>query len=348
MVGRRRRMSKASAQRSSRSCNTDFLTPGHQGEILGGFASLGGLMIKKAKFIKLGEHGKWEDICLKDGTLRLGYYEVPHDLALSGNETNIRNIYLKKNHATATKHARQVLDFYQADSDVMWITFSKGFLWWCRAHNQVEFIGQDKDVHTEGSRLRRTINGWSNCSLKGKELRMNDLSGRLTRAAGFQGTICNLKPDALEDLNTKISGEEAPLVSEARAARYNLQEKIKKLISKLTWKDFELFVDILFAKSGWTRISMAGRTMKDIDLDMIMPITGERAVVQIKSSTTQAEMDSCIKNMEEHEVDKIFFVYHSPPQLFENNYKHLNVMNLDALADAALRTGLIDWLIEKA
>jgi hypothetical protein len=33
--------------------------------------------------------------------------------------------------------------------------------------------------------------------------------------------------------------------------------------------------------------------------------------------------------------------------LFDNRHDNLYLMNIDILADAALRTGLIDWLIEK-
>ena len=39
---------------------------------------------ERAKYIKLGTKGCWEALCLEDGTLRLGYDSVHHDLALSG------------------------------------------------------------------------------------------------------------------------------------------------------------------------------------------------------------------------------------------------------------------------
>ena len=38
---------------------------------------------KTARYIKLGGGGGWEAQCLKEGTLRLGYYEVPHELGLA-------------------------------------------------------------------------------------------------------------------------------------------------------------------------------------------------------------------------------------------------------------------------
>ena len=248
-----------------------------------------------AKYVKLGKKGAWEDLCLNEGTLRLGYYEVPHEWAASGDKESIRGLYLKNgaSQSAATNHARQVLDFYRADADTIWVTFSRGFLWWCQAKPDVEFIGQDKNIHLEGSRLRRCISRWSNKSVTGQELHLSDLSGRLTRCAGYQGTLCEIRGTALEYLLRKINGQDLPAVVEAKAARAALEDKTKELIRLLTWQDFELFVDILFSKSGWIRVSQAGKTMKDIDFELVLPITGERALVQIKSSTAQAELDEC-------------------------------------------------------
>ncbi len=306
-------------------------------------------MIKQAKYIKLGRKGKWEPICLEDGTLRLGYYEVPHEVALTGKKEAIRDIYMGqgKSQQAATNYARQVLDFYQADAETVWITFSNGFMWWCYAQEGVEFLGQDKTKYPDGSRLRRTAEGWSNLSLTGQELRWNELSGRLTRTASFRGTTCEITDIALEYLDRKINGQELPAVEEAKSVRQDLQKKAEALISLLTWQDFELFVDILFAKSGWVRVSETGKTMKDIDIELILPVTGERALVQVKSKTDQTEFDSYAKNLQEYSADKIFYIYHTPACLFENKHDKLNLMNIEKLADAALRTGLTDWLIEK-
>lgn len=302
-----------------------------------------------AKYIKLGKQGEWEQLCFDHGTLRLGYYEIPHDLALAGNKDAIRDFYIAQgfSRTAATNHARQVLDFYHAGPDTIWITFSKGSLWWCRATGGVEFLGHDKGQNPKGSRLRRT-GGWSNRSETGQELRMNDLSGRLTRSAAYRQTICDITGDALEYLMRKIKGQDMPAVAEAREARDTLLDKTKALIGLLTWQDFELFVDILFTKSGWVRVSDTGKTMKDIDIELFLPVTGEKALVQIKSKTTQAELDEYAQNLKEHGSDQIFYVYHAPPALLDGGHESVRLMNIDALAQAALRTGLVDWLIEKS
>lgn len=305
-------------------------------------------MATQVKYIKLGEKGQWEDICLQEGTLRLGYYEVPHELALAGDKKAICEIYLAqgKKQQAASNHARQALDFYQADSETIWITFSKGMMWWCRTHSDVEFMGQDKTLNPYGSRLRRTIGKWNNTSITGQALRMNELSGRLTSVAGFQGTICNVNDEAMEYALRKIKGEELPLVTEALTARQELKKKLELLISYLTWADFELFADILFTRSGWVRISPAGETMKDIDMELIQPVTGERAVVQVKSKTTQTELDEYAHRLQNYGA-KVFYVYHTPAALLTNRHQHINFMNVEQLADAALRSGMVDWLINK-
>ena len=53
------------------------------------------LSIKQAKYIKLGGNGRWEDRCFGDGTIRLGYYEVPHELGLNGDKSAIRDLFRK-------------------------------------------------------------------------------------------------------------------------------------------------------------------------------------------------------------------------------------------------------------
>lgn len=56
------------------------------------------------------------------------------------------------------------------------------------------------------------------------------------------------------------------LVAAARTARYGLCEAVQALIRHLHWADFELFVDLLFARAEWRRVSARGGRMKDLDL----------------------------------------------------------------------------------
>lgn len=306
--------------------------------------------ITRANYIKLGEKGRWESLCLKDGTLRLGYWEVPGDFHPDKGKDMIADIYrpLTKNVATANNHARQVLDFYNASSETLWITFSGDRLWWCQVLQPVEFIGNDPKVHVDGSRLRRTLSSWSDKSINGKVLNIGDLSGQLTRTAAYRGTICALKDAGFSYLMRVLQDQEHPEIVHARQHKKHLQVSIVGLIKRLTWQDFELLVDLIFANSGWRRISRVGGSQKTIDIEMILPVTGERAAVQVKSSTGKRQLEEYLLRFRDLPADKYFYVYHSSASALMSDDKDVIVMGPECLAENVLRAGLIDWLVEKA
>jgi hypothetical protein len=240
----------------------------------------------KARFIKLGGKGGWESLCLEDGTLRLAYYEVPHAMGLNKDAKGIRDVYLVKGLKpnAATSHANQVLAFYDADPNTLWITFADGCLCWCFAKPEVEFIGQDRVQNAAtGSRLRRVVGGWHNTTLNGELLRISELNGAITATQGYRGTICDLKPEAVKDLVRRINGEDIPALGAARQARQQGLLAMQGLIRRLNPFDFELFVDLIFSRE-WQRVSALGKTQKTIDMELVQPTTGQRAFVQVKSS----------------------------------------------------------------
>jgi hypothetical protein len=64
-----------------------------------------------------------------------------------------------------------------------------------------------------------------------------------------------------------------------------------RMIRQLDWRDFETLVDLIFARGGWQRSSVLGKDQADVDLILTQPTIGETAWVQIKSGTSQAELD---------------------------------------------------------
>jgi hypothetical protein len=42
-----------------------------------------------------------------------------------------------------------------------------------------------------------------------------------------------------------------------------------------------MLVDLVFANSGWRRIGRVGKTQKTVDIELMLPTTGERAFVQV-------------------------------------------------------------------
>ncbi|MDF2367763.1 hypothetical protein [Sneathiella sp.] len=304
----------------------------------------------KARYIKLGARGGWERHCLEEGIAPLAYYDVPHEMALAGDREAIRKIYLDlgKTAGTATGHASQLLSFYDPDPDVLWITFSGGSLWWAVLAPEVEYLGHDPEQYPQGSRFRRTISGWQKVSFGGTPLLIGELSGNLTKVAAYQGTICSLKPDQLDYLMRKLRDEDLPEIRAAQAARQQLLATTEEIIRLLAWQDFELFTELLFSRSGWQRISSLGGTQKTLDLELLLPTTGERAIVQVKSATSQAQLDDYIERFGAMAADKYFYVYHSSKQSLDARDSDVLLMDAPALADQALKAGLVDWLIAKA
>jgi hypothetical protein len=271
-------------------------------------------------------------------------------MALSGSREAIRKIYLDqgKTAGTATGHANQVLDFYDPAPDVLWITISGGSLWWAELAPDVEYLGADPEEFPQGSRFRRTVSGWHKASFSGTPLLIGELSGNLTKVAAYQGTICTLKADQFDYLLRKLRDEDLPEITAAQEARKQLLAATVEVIKLLTWQDFELFIELLFSRSGWQRISSLGGTQKTLDLELLLPTSGERAIVQVKSATSQAQLDDYIDRFGAMAAEKYFYVYHSSKQKLDAGDSGILLMDAPALADQALKSGLVNWLITKA
>ena len=89
---------------------------------------------------------------------------------------------------------------------------------------------------------------------------------------------------------------------------------------------------------------------KDTDLVLAQASTGERAYVQVKSSSDQAEPK---RNIESFEADpsfgRMFFVCHSPRgSLQASGSKPIHIWTGEAIARQAIAAGLFDGLIQKA
>jgi hypothetical protein len=240
-----------------------------------------------AYFIKLGREGQWESECLREGTIRLGYRETPHDLCLQGEWDAVRAFweYRRGDAGTATRDMNQIRIFYEADEDSIFITFADGLMYWCRPSGQVALL-------TDDGRQRSTTEGWSNVSVYGNPLTTDRLSGHLLKVQMFRGTICRVR--ALDYLLRKLNDELLPEVEAAEIAEATLIDAVIGLMRRLTWQDFELLVELTFSASGWRRIGVVGRTQRTVDIELLLPTTGERAFVQVKSQASQADIMSTL------------------------------------------------------
>lgn len=292
-------------------------------------------------YIKLGRGGDWETKSLRDGILRFGYGQAPHDLCSSGDWKGVWDIMMsiRGDAGAATRDVNQIKVFYESDKNSLFITFVGGLLFWCRPSGPVELLG-------DGTHRRSTVEGWRNTSVGGQALSTDRLSGGLLKIQMFRGTICEVQ--ASEYLLRKINDQLSPEVAAAEDAERALMKAIIKMMRLLTWKDFELLVDLLFSNSGWRRLSPVGKTQKTVDWELILPITDERAFVQVKSHATISALrdyEKCLTQTNAY--DRMFFVWHTGDIPDEGSREDVILLGPEKLARMVLDAGLSAWLREK-
>lgn len=91
--------------------------------------------------------------------------------------------------------------------------------------------------------------------------------------------------------------------------------------------------------------------MKDIDLLLEQPLTGERASVQVKSSADQQVLNRCVAAFEANaSASRFFFICHTAPaalQATHEGQRPVHLWTIDKLAAAAVDQGLTGWLMER-
>ncbi len=300
--------------------------------------------VKKVLFIKLGEKGKFEEDCIeKSNTLKLDYTEIDHNACTNGNWDKVREHYLIKGNKpqVATGHVNQIKRFYEEDKKTLWITFYSNKLWWCFSTPKIT------KLH-DSTKTRPVIGKWSDKDINGKKLSFDKLSGKLLKTQGFRGTICEV-PEK-EYVLAKINSEKNQDVLDVEKAVSVLQSKLTKLIQTLHWKDFETLVDLIFRQAGWQRVSEVGKTQKTLDLDLFAPVTGERALVQIKAQSKFSEFEEYKKDFENmSSFNKFFYVVHTSDEKLKSykNVGNINIWLIEKVAELTISAGLVDWVIKK-
>ena len=139
-------------------------------------------------------------------------------------------------------------------------------------------------------------------------------------------------------------------MKDASGAREAFIKSIVPLIKNLTWRDFELLVDLVFSSAGWRRLGVLGKTEKDIDLDMVQPVTQERIMIQVKAVASM-EVARNVENSAEllTQYSRVFLVTHSfLGALNTENLRRVEIIDAQRLAPLVLDAGLSDWLLEKS
>ncbi len=299
------------------------------------------------RYIKLGRGGRWAQRGLAHGEVHFGYRMVPHEVCLDEDWEAVAGLLMERGRSPskAKDGVREIRDFYTLGADCLWITFADGHLWWTFADTEVIWLGTDDDAC--GGRIRKAIDGWRKTDIRGKPLGIDGLSTILTQVAAYRQTICRVK--AADYLLRRINAVDEPVVVRAREARRAMVAVATEMIGALHWSDFETLVDLIFARSGWQRVSRVGEALTDVDLILEQPTTGEKAFIQVKSKAGQSVLDDYIDRFRRSGTyDRLFFVCHSPrgPLSTEGDAR-LHVWAGDRLAEAAVRAGLFDWLTER-
>lgn len=292
-------------------------------------------------YIKLGVGGAWEEECLRDGTLRFGYNEAPHDLCLQGDWPGVLSAMkaARSSSGVATRDVNQIRAFYEADAQTVFITFANGLLHWTRPAGPVELL-EDR------SHRRSTVDGWHNTSILGTRLSADRLSGKLLKVQMFRGTICDVQ--AADYLLRKINDLLSPEVTVAEEAESALINALVGLMRLLTWQDFELLVDLVFSSSGWRRVSAVGGVQKTVDFELVLPVTADRAFVQIKSHATPSDLaDYMVRRAQAGTYDRMFFVWHTGELSEHDLPSGVTLLGPQKLARMVLDAGLSSWLRDK-
>ena len=306
----------------------------------------------KIRYIKLGAGGAWEG-ARDRGRVEWGSPSDRHLADFAGDWEAVAATYLGNGHAKAlaTGYTNEARAFFDDDPDVVWITFARGRMWWASAEPGVH--ADDGDGKAAGLFYRVARGGWRDTDAVGVTLEMDRLSTRLTQLAGYRRTICTLAPDQDAMCRRYIDAALDPVQLAITDARAALRSNLTLLIQRLSWHDFEQFVDLALARSGWLRVSDLGGTAKDIDLIVEQPLTRERMAVQVKSSATQQVVDDYARRLGERSAgERSMLICHSPVGPLTTastpNGTTLELMLGDAVTDLALGAGLIDWIVARA
>jgi hypothetical protein len=304
--------------------------------------------VAAVRYIKLGEKGKWVRRALSHDILPFGYRAVDHVSCAQGNWEEVRGqlIGMGRTNRGVSQGLRELKDFYGLPDDTLWVTIADGHVWWTFADGPVLEIDEaDPEAPT---RIRRTRNGWCKTSLSGVPLTVRSLSAALTTTANYQMTICSIK--RADYLLRKIREDIDPLRAAAEVLKAETVGLAAKMIRQLDWRDFETLVDLIFARSGWHRISPLGQGQADVDLILKQAVTGETAWVQVKSRSSPAEFEEYLGRFQrDGSCDRLFFVCHSTARTPTSpTDPKAQFWSAERVASAATAAGLLDWLVDHA
>jgi hypothetical protein len=298
----------------------------------------------RTRYIKLGEGGAWEKQCLRENVIRFSFGTGRPELfplCVGGDWKRAREIWIAdgRGGSTATRFANEARMFFEDDGTTLWITFHGETLWWAFLEP-----GQPTPYSDQHSVTRPVVGAWCSKDLNGEQLSRDRLSGSVNKLSAYRGTSCSI--DVEDYLVRRINGEKTPQVERAIGRLKAMRDSALELMRLLGPHDFETLVDLVFSTSGWRRQGVVGKTQKTLDLDLMLPSTGERAFVQVKARTDAAEFESYLAQLDSlGPYHRMFYVFHTGS--VETDDERVTIVGPERLAELVVDAGLVDWLLRK-
>ena len=294
------------------------------------------------RYVKNGRQGQWWRVARASGQMHLGWKPVPKELLLKPDFPKIKQVL--KSPAQDFNALQTLLD---APSKHVWITFEERCMWWCTVLDgaNVNPAGASTD---KGNFWLVCDRPWTNRSLNGKLLAMTDLPGTVTTVAGFKGTVCT--PKAWPQILRVIQDKKDPDAALAATARKKYKRAVEKMVTRLSWQDFEQLIDLILTRTGWARLSTLGKTLKGIDLEVENRTTDEIAFVQVKSAASQKVLNDYVEQFtnQRDRYTRMIFAVHSPSgELKAPADLPVQLWKCDRVAELAVYVGLGEWVENK-
>lgn len=133
----------------------------------------------------------------------------------------------------------------------------------------------------------------------------------------------------------------------AADARGDYERAVHKMVKQLSPGDFEQLIDLVLARTGWTRLATLGGTREGIDVEAENPTADEIAFVQVKGAATQAVLDDYIGRFTRRRdrYARMIFAVHSPKgKLVPPAGLPVQMWTGDKVARLVVRLGLGEWV----
>lgn len=297
------------------------------------------------RYIKPGEGGQWLQMAFDSGIVPFDCYGVDHALCLSGDWGKVEQELVRSGVKNTKDALRQLRDFYELPETAVWFTIADGRLYWTFADPTVHVAALAQPGQPK--RWRQTKGAWRSESLTGEPLTVANLSSALTKVAAYRQSICTTK--AATYLLRRIRGEADPLFKRANDFKLEQVQVTLGMIRRLQPDEFEIMVELIFARNGWRRTGSVGGNQADVDVMLEHPVTEETAWVQVKSSCSQSVIDDYRGRFQRNKIaSRCFLAVHSPEgQLHRPEVPNFHLWSDIRLAERALDAGLFDWLLQR-